>query len=124
MTHMIGKMTGVNAASSGMDKLLDVLAPAITDAPSPNVKPSNWMDAQRRAKGSVAIKTNTQNELLNTMMALGFYTVSKDAAVALIAHGHKLPIAEIDAKLAKANVSLQDRIALKAAMDKYGIIGR
>lgn len=124
---MIEKMNGVTSGGSfglppAAEKLLstvaDALAPTVTDTPSN----PNWMDKQRA--GSVAIKTNTQNELLHTMMSLGFYTVTKDAAIALIASGHKLPIAEIDAKLAKANVSLQDRIKLKAAMDKYRIIGR
>ena len=122
---MIEKMNGITSGGSfglppATEKLLntvaEALAPTITDSP----RASNWMDRQRAS--SVAIKTNTQNELLHTMMSLGLYTVSKDAAIALIANGHKLPIAGIDAALAKAKVETQDRIRLKSAMDKYGII--
>lgn len=114
MSH-IAKLQGVTTGGSfglppAADKLLDTVAQALTsDSPS---APSNWMD-----RGKVAIRTSTQNELLNTMMGLGLYTVSRDAATALIANGHKLPMAEIDAALTKAKVETVDRIKLKAAMD-------
>jgi hypothetical protein len=120
---MIQKMQGVTSGGSfglppATEKLIstvaEALAPAITDGP----RSPGWMDRQ----GKVAIRTNTQNELLQTMMSLGLYSVSKESAIALIANGHKLPIAEIDAALAKSNVEVRDRIKLKAAMDLYGII--
>jgi hypothetical protein len=127
MTQVIEKLQGVTIAPGPVvlppaaDKLLSKVAEALT----PTVMESttrgpNWIDQQKNR--SVVVKTNTQNELLATMMSLGLYTVSKDSAIALIANGHKLPMAEIDAALAKHNIDIQGRIKLKNAMDRYGII--
>src|SRR4051812_20218530 len=100
MAHT-AKLQGVTTGGSfglppAAEKLISTVAQALTVSDSPSA-PSNWMDRQ----GKVVIQTSTQNDLLNTMMDLGLYTVSKDAAIALIAKGHKLPMAEIDAALTK-----------------------
>lgn len=84
------------------------------------VTAANWIDQKKN--GPVAIKTNSQNEVLQTLMSLGLFTCSAASATTLLANGHKLAIAEIDGALTKANVQVQDRIRLKSAMDRLGIL--
>lgn len=117
MTHMIEKMT--MAVPSGADRLLDTLAKAVSDTPS---APVTALDRYQASRTAVQIKTNTQSELVGTLSALGAVSVSAAAATTLFASGHKLPVAEIDAALSRAKVGIQDRIRLKNAMARFGIL--
>jgi hypothetical protein len=117
MTNMIEKMQGVTMWPAA-DKLLGKVAEAITavEVSSPNA--GGWMDR----KNNVAIKAGTREELVRTLTALGVYTIPLEAALVLAASGHRLPMSEIDAALAKGNVETQDRIRLKAAADRFGLL--
>jgi hypothetical protein len=117
MSNMIDKMQGVTMWPAA-DKLLGKVAEAITAVEVSSPHAGGWMDR----KNNVTIKAGTREELVQTLTALGVFTVSKDSAMALIANGHKLPIAEIDAALAKGDVETQDRIRLKAAADRFGLL--
>lgn len=96
-----------------LDKLIstvaEALAPSITDTPNPN----NWMDRQR----SLSVKAGTREELTSTLTALGVGT-----AATLSASDSKIAVKEIDAALSKANVEIQDRIRLKNAMARFGVL--
>lgn len=101
-----------------LDKLIstvaEALAPSITDTPA---APATWIDREKAKGRSAAIKAGTREELVGTLTALGVGTADK-----LSASDSKVAVKEIDAALSKANVEIQDRIRLKNAMARFGVL--
>jgi len=66
--------------------------------------------------------------LLDTLVRLGLTVPTKLAAAAAVgdlkAGGHFFTIKEVDAALAAANVTTSDRIHIKTAMGRQGILER
>lgn len=91
---------------------LDKLISTVAEALAPSVT-----DQARTGRSAVAIKADTPAELLGTLTALGLGAADK-----LTAAGHKVSVAEIDAAMSSAKVELQDRIRLKNAMARSGML--
>lgn len=114
MTYQIEKMT--TALSPAADRVLDSVAKAISDTPS---APLTALDRYQASRKAIQIKTGTQAEVAQTLMALGVYRGSEGATLALLASGHRVPTSVLDTALTSANVPTLDRIALKAALEVH-----